>query len=118
MRMLLIKLLKARENNMQDIFRDTVIAAADTAENLFVGIGGALAASVDPYGVTMFGAEIGAPMDVVVLGLAEVKFASGQTPVVGDYVKSDATGFAVVDNTNGKIKVKSVGTSMVEVLMR
>ncbi|MBN2544577.1 MAG: DUF2190 family protein [Spirochaetes bacterium] len=103
---------------MQDIFRDTLIATADVSANRFVKATGASGATVNPYGVSLFGALSGKPCDVVALGLAEVEIASGQTPVVGDLVASDADGKAIVDNTTGKILVKKVLTSTVEVLIR
>lgn len=103
---------------MNDIFRDTLIATADVVPGRFVKATGASGATVDPYGISLFGAVSGRPVDVVTLGLADVEFATGQTPVVGDLVKSDADGKAVVDNTLGKLLVKRVSTSTVEVLIR
>lgn len=101
-----------------DVFKDTIIAGADISPNRFVLATGLAGASVNPAGVTSLGGEEGDPIDLMIIGVADVDIADGETPVAGDLVASDADGKAVVNNTTGKILVKSVSTNTIEVWLK
>jgi len=101
----------------KSVLTDSVIAVSDIAPNRFVDVDGDLGGN---YGVTLYGGDANRPMDVVVLGIAEVEVASGQTIQAGDLVKSDTEGKAVKDNTNGIYLARTGGTAgeLIEVLIR
>jgi len=101
----------------KSVLTDSVIAASDIAPNRFVGVNGDLGGN---YGVTLYGGEANRPIDVVVLGIAEVEVASEETIQAGDLVKSDTEGKAVKDNTSGIYLARTGGTAgeLIEVLIR
>lgn len=103
----------------KSVLTDTVIAAADIAANRFVGVDGTVGIGKE-YGITLYGGDQNRPMDVIVLGIAEVEVAAGQTVVPGDLVKANANGQAVKDNGNGKFLVKTgaAGGELAEILIR
>ena len=60
----------------------------------------------------------GSMSNIIILGVAKVKLASGQTPVPGDLVAPDASGYAVVDNTYGTYKVIRQAGEYVDVIIK
>jgi hypothetical protein len=96
--------------SFNNILTDTVACGvSDVAENRFVGVDGTVGVGKD-YGITQDGGEAGVSMPVIVLGIAEVEVASGETIAAGNFVKPDADGKAVLDNTFGTFMALSAGT--------
>ncbi|MEM4625652.1 MAG: DUF2190 family protein [Candidatus Pacearchaeota archaeon] len=103
----------------KSVLTDTVIAADNIPPKRFVGLDGTVGTGKE-YGVTLYGGDKDRPMDVIVIGIAEVEVANGQSVVPGDLVKANASGQAVKDNNNGKYVVKTgaVGGGFAEILIR
>jgi hypothetical protein len=56
--------------------------------------------------------------NIIILGVAKVKLATGETPVPGDLVAPDANGYAVVDNTYGVYKVIRQAGEYVDIILK
>lgn len=102
-----------------DIFRDTVICGKDeVSPNRFAGVDGTVGATKD-YGVTIFGGMPNKAMEVIVLGIASVEVANGETIKPGDRVSPDLNGKAIAD-ADGKFLAKTGGIAgnIIDVLLR
>lgn len=74
-----------------DIWRRSVVAAADIPEGVFVNEDGTLGGA---SGVCMQNCNQGEVAGVLTVGEAEVKVAAGQTIAAGDWVTGDSSGLA------------------------
>lgn len=100
-----------------DVLVDSIVCnEAEIQPNRFVSATGSIGGN---YGVTRFGGKQKQIIDVIVLGIAEVEVASGQTIVAGDMVKPDTEGRAVkVGEGESGFVVKNINGNLAEVLIR
>jgi hypothetical protein len=60
----------------------------------------------------------GSMSNIIIMGVAKVKLAGGETPVAGDYIAPNSSGYAVKDNTYGIYKVIRIAGEYADIIIK